>query len=1148
MGEGMTLEKLQVIIEAQTKPYRDEVEKLKKQTTSAASHVERQTAKMKKSFGGLGKVVASVLGVGAIVAFAKSCIDLGSDLAEVQNVVDVTFGKMSGAVDAFSKNAITQFGLSELTAKKYMSTYGAMAKSFGIVEEAGYQMSASITGLTGDVASFYNLSTDEAYTKLKSIFTGETESLKELGVVMTQTALDQYALNNGFGKTTAKMTEQEKVMLRYQFVMSGLSDASGDFARTSQSWANQVRVLSLQFESLKATIGQGLINAFTPVIRVINTILAKLQTLAAYFKAFTVVLFGDAGGSSDIADSMDSAAGSSGAVADNMNSAANAAKKMKEYTLGIDELNVLNPDEGSGGSGGGAGGGGSLDFGDMSGELFGEVTVNPEIEKAVERLRKAIDAIKELAKPTTDALKRLWNEGLSLLGKFTWTALEDFWNYFLVPLGSWALGEGFPRFIDITNDFLKTINWEAINEALKNFWQALEPFAEKVGEGLLDFYEDLSKVGAAFINTVVPGGLNALADALNKIDSDQAKAIGYGLGVIATSILTFKITKSILDFFDKLKGVILAAGGASTFGITLTLSLVAATGVSWATALDLLDRYENGTDEEKKEIEMGWDKNKQDSIDKNKWGMGNRYGQMEESANAYKNDNAYKKQFDYLKSIPRKVKQWFNQNLKDTEDWLDALNEQREKESKDFQAWIEDKKISAKQNWEKIQTWWNSTIASWWNNSVAPWFTAEKWRNLYKSIKTSLESIWDETVGAWLTQVRMWWDNNVAPWFTVEKWSGLYESVKTSLKTKWDETAGTWGTDLQNWWNIQVAPWFTAEKWSQLYNNIKDQLKTKWDSTVGEWSTNIALWWNTHVSPWFTTEKWSQLYTDIKVQLKETWDKTASEWKNDIANWWNTKVAPWFTAKKWLDLYETVKTKLKETWDNTVGEWGTGITGWWNDDVSPWFTAQKWLDMYENIKISLGATWESTKNDWKKNLSDWWEQDVKPWFKLETWVDAMKGIPDAFKDAFDNAVRTAISILNDFIDKVNELFTFDWDFTNPMNGDEYSGSVTLFKIPHIPAFSSGGFPEDGLFMANSGELVGKFSNGRTAVANNEQIIDGIQRGVEYASIEQNALLKEQNELLRALLEKDTVIQMDSREVGRTMDKSYRRRGYTFQPT
>ena len=1056
MGEGMTLEKLQVIIEAQTKPYRDEVEKLKKQTTTAASRVERQTAKMKKSFGGLGKVVASVLGVGAIVAFAKSCIDLGSDLAEVQNVVDVTFGKMSGAVDAFSKNAITQFGLSELTAKKYMGTYGAMAKSFGIVEEAGYQMSASITGLTGDVASFYNLSTDEAYTKLKSIFTGETESLKELGVVMTQTALDQYALNNGFGKTTAKMTEQEKVMLRYRFVMSSLADASGDFARTSTSWANQVRVLSLQFQSLKATIGQGLINAFTPVIRVINTILAKLQTLAAYFKAFTVALFGDAGGSSNIADSMESASGSSGAVADNMNSAANAAKKMKDYTLGIDELNVLNPDEGSGGSGGGAGGSGSLDFGEMSGELFGEVPVNQEIEAAVERLRKAIDAIKELAKPTTAALKRLWNEGLSLLGKFTWTALEDFWNYFLVPLGSWALGEGFPRFIDITNDFLKTINWEAINEALRNFWKALEPFAESVGEGLLDFYEDLSKVGAAFI-TVVPGGLNALADALNKIDSDQAKAIGYGLGVIATSILTFKITKSILDFFDKLKGVILAAGGASTFGITLTLSLIASTGISWASALDLLDRYENGTDEEKKEIEASWDKNKQDSVDKNKWGMGNRYGQMAESANAYKNDNAYKKQFDYLKSMPGEVKQWFNQNLKDTKDWLDALNEQREKESSDFQTWIEDKKSNAKQNWEEIQTWWDNTIGS-------------------------------------------WWDEHVAPWFTTEKWLGLYESVKTSLKTKWDETVAVWISDIQNWWNTHVSPWFTAERWSQLYNDIKVQLKTKWDSTAVEWGSGIKSWWNQHVSPWFTPERWSQLYQNVKV-------------------------------------------KLKETWDNTVGEWAINIQTWWDKHVATWFTAKKWLDVYKSVKESLGTTWTNTVNDWKKNIGDWWANDVEKWFKLETWIDMMKRVPDAFKETFKGAVNAAVDQLNRLIDWLNDKLNFSFDGLEIL-GEEIipAFSVQLFTIPHIPQFATGGFPEDGLFMANHGELVGKFANGRTAVANNDQITQGIKEAVIEGMSVVMASYSGNSEPITI----ETHVDMDGRTIVKQTDKVQSRKGFNFR--
>ena len=162
-----------------------------------------------------------------------------------------------------------------------------MAKAFGFNEKAAYEMSTALTGLAGDVASFYNISQDEAYTKLKSVFTGETESLKDLGVVMTQSALDSYALANGFGKTTKAMSEGEKVALRYKFVQDQLALASGDFIRTSDGWANQVRVLKLQFDSLKATIGQGLINVLTPVIKVINTIIGKLMSLANAFRAFT---------------------------------------------------------------------------------------------------------------------------------------------------------------------------------------------------------------------------------------------------------------------------------------------------------------------------------------------------------------------------------------------------------------------------------------------------------------------------------------------------------------------------------------------------------------------------------------------------------------------------------------------------------------------------------------------------------------------------------------------------------------------------------------------------------------------------------------------------------------------------------------------
>ena len=148
-------------------------------------------------------------------------------------------------------------------------------------------MATTLTGLAGDIASFYNISQDEAYTKLKSVFTGETESLKDLGVVMTQTALDAYALEKGFGKTTKSMTEAEKVALRYSFVQNQLSNAAGDFIRTSDSWANQVRVLSLQFDTLRAAIGEGLINVLKPAVKWLNAIMEKLIVAAKAFAAFT---------------------------------------------------------------------------------------------------------------------------------------------------------------------------------------------------------------------------------------------------------------------------------------------------------------------------------------------------------------------------------------------------------------------------------------------------------------------------------------------------------------------------------------------------------------------------------------------------------------------------------------------------------------------------------------------------------------------------------------------------------------------------------------------------------------------------------------------------------------------------------------------
>lgn len=323
-----------------------------------AKGLKSQFSSLGSSIKKLGRMLGAAFSVRAIVNFSKEAIQLGSDLQEVQNVVDVTFRTMSSQVNAFAKNAKYTAGLSETMAKRYAGSFGAMANSYKFAEAESLEMATTLTQLAGDVASFYNISQDEAYTKLSAVFTGETEALKHLGVVMTENALQEYAWQKGIQKTISKMTEREKVALRYEFVLERLSDASGDFVRTQDNWANQTRLLSAQFDQLKATLGQGLINALTPVVKLLNEIIAKLQSFAEAFKRATALLFGDASSSS--AGTLGDAAANAGELADNITAAGKAAKKT---LAGFDELNVLVDQSSGGGSGGTSSGG--IDIGQI---------------------------------------------------------------------------------------------------------------------------------------------------------------------------------------------------------------------------------------------------------------------------------------------------------------------------------------------------------------------------------------------------------------------------------------------------------------------------------------------------------------------------------------------------------------------------------------------------------------------------------------------------------------------------------------------------------------------------------------------------------------------------------------------------------------
>lgn len=461
-------------------------------------------------FSKLGKLAAAFGGIAAITKFSKEALKLGSDLQEVQNVVDVTFGSMSSKVNEFANNTIETAGLSETVAKKYMGTFGAMNNQFGFTTEQSYEMAKAITQLTGDVASFYNLSTDEAYTKLKSIWTGETETLKEIGVVMTQNALDQYALANAYGKTTSQMTEQEKVALRYAFVQDKLRLTSGDFVRTQDGWANQTRVLTLRWQQFMATIGQGLINVLTPLVKMLNLLMSKLQSFANAFRNFTASLFGNANGGSSAAMStltnLNDGLGSIGTTAtDTADSVSSATKKIKRSLGSMDELNIINNNQDAN-VGSGLGG-----IGDVGGAIsgIGNTDVSSEINETGGALSKLADKIKELIKPLQEIdftnLKKGLDKvktALKPITKKLGEGLEWLWYNILVPIAKWTIEDAVPAFLNGIAGALDFFNgvMDYAKPYLQYLWEEfLQPIGKWTGGVIVDVLnwigDGLSKIG-----------------------------------------------------------------------------------------------------------------------------------------------------------------------------------------------------------------------------------------------------------------------------------------------------------------------------------------------------------------------------------------------------------------------------------------------------------------------------------------------------------------------------------------------------------------------------------------------------------------------------------------------------------------------------
>lgn len=258
--------------------------------SAALDQLEDHTNKSTDAFSRLAKAIGLVMIARKALDTIKTGIDYASDLAEVQNVVDVTFGSATEAINSWSKECLAAYGMNEVSAKRYAGTIGAMLKSSGLAGDAIVDMSKDMVGLAGDMASFYNLDLETAFEKIRSGISGETEPLKQLGINMSVANLEAYALSRGITTAYNEMSQAEQVMLRYNYLMSTTADAQGDFARTQDSYANQTRLLSESWLEFTGIMAEQLLPVLTTIVSWLNNIVAFLTENADMVSAVLVGL------------------------------------------------------------------------------------------------------------------------------------------------------------------------------------------------------------------------------------------------------------------------------------------------------------------------------------------------------------------------------------------------------------------------------------------------------------------------------------------------------------------------------------------------------------------------------------------------------------------------------------------------------------------------------------------------------------------------------------------------------------------------------------------------------------------------------------------------------------------------------------------
>ncbi len=501
--------------------------------SGSASKLHINIKKIANGLKGFTRQLLSLAGLGtgvyALIKVGRESIKTFSDLIEIQNVTNKSFGDMAYKIEELAKVSVPDFGMSELTLKQIASRYQAMGVAMGFTQGRMSDMSIELTKLAADMASFYNVEQKAVAESLESVFTGTTRPLRTYGLDLTQATLQEWALKQGLDANIASMSQAEKTMLRYQYVMAQTRSISGDFKDTQMTMANQVRILKQSFEQLASVIGGALVNAFKPFIvnlnRAMQSVIAFAQTVVnALGKIFGWTYEIKGGGVvNDLDTGFEGIEDSTSGTAGNLGEAADNLEKINKYIAAWHEVNNMTTDDnadegGSGGSGGGADGG-------IGGGAGGELV---KTEGIFDKYKSDIDSLYELGEyigeVLTDAMNSInWEkvyEGARNFG----TGLADFLNGLISPELFGAVGRTIAG-------SLNTAIYAALSFGERFDWK---DFGLSIATGINEFFMtfDFASLAGA-INVWANGILDTAITALGNI---EWRMVGTKIGTFLAEI------------------------------------------------------------------------------------------------------------------------------------------------------------------------------------------------------------------------------------------------------------------------------------------------------------------------------------------------------------------------------------------------------------------------------------------------------------------------------------------------------------------------------------------------------------------------------------------------------------------------------------